>query len=432
VNPDFPGYRGDDVPGDMPEELPGDIVSSEPGLGALLGMLSADATPDELTGESAALAMFRANRQPAVPAPSPAEPDLAAAGFGADEFGADEFGADEFGAGEFGADEFGAGGTRPFQPLAFGPPAAEPRLLEPQTGPAPRPIRRSARIDGGSQRHGRRVGLMAAAVTLAAAAGFAVAAYTEALPAPLQQAAYHVLGFVGVPAAHNQAPSEASSTSPGHARGHGSHKAAHSKPAASASPQPSDSGPASAAGPAGLSITVAHGRIQAGQSDMFIARLTGHAGGVAGASVTLLERRIGQMGWNVAGTATTGSNGSATITVPDLTSNAAFRIKGPHGGMSQPVLVTVTVPVSASVSGSGGMASKITVSSPLAAPGNIAVLQIMAGTHWMNLQMSRLNGANQAQFMVRNRAMQRMYRVVLLPTASHALSVSNAVKVPPR
>ena len=50
----------------------------------------------------------------------------------------------------------------------------------------------------------------------------------------------------------------------------------------------------------------------------------------------------------------------------------------------------------------------------------------------MSLQMAKLNGAKQAQFMVRSRLMQRRYRVVLMPTASHGLSVSNAVTVPPR
>jgi hypothetical protein len=60
------------------------------------------------------------------------------------------------------------------------------------------------------------------------------------------------------------------------------------------------------------------------------------------------------------------------------------------------------------------------------------VLQVLVGKHWMNVQMARLSGARQAQFTVRPRLRQRRYRVVLLPTASHGLSVSNAVVVPPR
>jgi hypothetical protein len=380
VSADFPGHRpGDDrpadVPGGMPGDLLGDIASSEPGLGALLGMLAADATPDELTGENAALAMFRANRQPAVPV---AEPGL-----------------------------LGAPGTS--GPRAGG-----------RSAPAGRHPRRQA----------RRVGLMAAAVTLAAAAGFAVAAYTEALPAPLQQAAYHALGFAGVPASHRSAPSAAPSHAPGNARGHGSSpKPGPSKPP---SPQPSSSGPVSLTGQASLSITVASGRIVAGRSDTFTAHLSDKSGSVAGASVSLLEREAGQSAWQQAGTATTGGNGTGVITASNLTMNAAFRLKGPDGTLSGPVLVIVMPPVSATFSGSKAKTGGITASSPLAAPGNIVVLQIQSGGHWMSLQMGRLNGANQAQFMVRSRLRQRRYRVVLLPTASHGLSVSNAVTVPPR
>ncbi|MGC1286154.1 MAG: hypothetical protein WA895_24840, partial [Streptosporangiaceae bacterium] len=64
MSTDFPGHPRDDLSGDVPGEHLGDFVASEPGLDALLGMLTADATPDELADEGAALAMFRADRQP--------------------------------------------------------------------------------------------------------------------------------------------------------------------------------------------------------------------------------------------------------------------------------------------------------------------------------------------------------------------------------
>ena len=271
---------------------------------------------------------------------------------------------------------------------------------------------------------------MAAAVTLAAAAGFAMAAYTSALPTPLQQAAYNMLRFAGVPAAHHPKPSAAASHSPGTTRGHGSsHKPG---PAASASPQPSGSSPVSLTGRAILSITVTSGRIVAGSSDTFTGQLTDKSGDVTGASVNLLERVAGQQAWQPAGTATTGSNGTAVITASHLTVNAAFRLEGPDGTMSRPVLVIVTPPVSAMVSGSGAMTPVITASSPLADPGDTVLLQVLAGRHWMTLQVGKLNGARQAKFMVRSRLRQRKYQVVLLPTASHGLSVSNAVMIPPR
>jgi hypothetical protein len=384
VGPDFPGHRPDDLSGDVPGEHLGDFVASEPGLDALLGMLTADATPDELADEGAALAMFRASRQP-----------------------------------------FAAG-----QPEAW-PPAAETRLLETPGTSVPHASGRSAAARRGSRRPTRRAGLMAAAVTLAAAAGFAVAAYTAALPTPLQQAAYQMLRFAGVPAAHHSKPAATSSSPPGNTRGQG-HPSSRPGPSASASPQPSSSAPVSLTGQASLSLSVTSGRIVAGTNDTFTGQLTDKSGGVAGASVNLLERAAGQRAWHQAGTSATGASGTAVITAPDLTENAAFRLSGPDGTMSRPVLVIVIPPVSAEVSGSGRMTSKVTASSPLAAPGNTVVLQVLAGKHWMNLQTAQLNGARQAQFMVRSRLMQRRYRVVLLPTASHGLSVSNAVTVPPR
>jgi hypothetical protein len=408
VSADFPGQYPDDLPGD----LLGDITASEPGLDALLGMLTADPTPDELTGETAALAMFRANRQPGLGAP----------------------------------------GTREFEPFALGPDASGPGVPAPGGPPIPGPRMPGApvpeppvpgaptipapRIPGprSSSRRGRRAGLMAAAVTLAAAAGFMVAAYTESLPAPLQQAAYHALGFVGVPAAGHSAPSAAASRPPGSARGHGSsHQPGQSpQPGAPASPKSGASGPAPASGQAGLSITAASGRIVAGGNDMFTGQLTGPSGAVAGASLSLLERAAGQRAWSLAGTATTSGRGSAVVSVSDLTTNAMFRLKGPDGALSRPVLVIVQPTVSARASGSSTHGFIVTADSPLAVPGDTVVLQIQVGAHWLNVQKGKLNQAGQAGFPVRPKARKSVYRVVLLPTASHGISVSNTVTVSPR
>ena len=383
MSTDFPGHRPDDLSGDVPGEHLGDFVASEPGLDALLGMLTADATPDELADEGAALAMFRANRQPFVAG----QPEASAAR------------SRDSSARDAGYVHSACQRPERGRPAWFTPPV-------------------------------HRAGLMAAAVTLAAAAGFAVAAYTAALPTPLQQAAYQMLRFAGVPAAHHSKPAASSPSPPGNTRGQG--PSSKPGPSASASPQPSSSAPVSLTGQASLSLSVTSGRIVAGKNDTFTGQLTDKSGGIAGASVNLLERVAGQRAWHQAGTSTTGANGTAAITAPDLTVNAAFRLSGPDGTMSRPVLVIVIPPVSAEVSGSGAMASKITASSPLAAPGDTVVLQILSGKHWMNLQLAKLNGARQAQFMVRSRLMHRRYQVVLMPTASHGLSVSNAVMVPPR
>jgi collagen type IV alpha len=434
VSADFPGHHPDDLSGGIPGDLLGDITASDPGLDALLGMLTAGPTPDELTGETAALAMFRANRHPVTPVPGLHEPSLGGAGLG--------------GAG------VGGSGTREFEPFALGPDASEPSVpVVPGPGaptipgprmpgapvpepPAPgRPTVPGPRIPGprSSSRRGRRAGLMAAAITLAAA-GFVVAAYTEALPRPLQQAAYHALGFAGVPAAGYSTPSVAAAPAPGSARGHGSsHKPAHSQqPGAPASPKPGASGPAPASGQPGLSITAASGRIVAGGNDTFVGHLTGPSGAVAGASLSLLERAAGQRAWSLAGTATTSSSGSAVMSVSDLTTNAQFRLNGPDGALSGPVLVIVLPPVSAGVGNSGGHGVSVTASSPLAVPGDTVVLQLQFGARWLNVQKAQLNRARQAGFQVRPQGRQSVYRVVLLATASHGTSVSNTVTVSPR
>jgi hypothetical protein len=330
--------------------------TGEPGLDVLLGLLASDPTPDELSGEHAALAMFRGS----------------------------------------------------------GPPAAG-------RGPAPGPARSRA-----PQR--RPVGRLAAAVTLAAAAGFAAAAYTTNLPMPLQQAAYRALGFAGVPRPHHPARGgphpggpAASSPAPG----------GSASPATSASPAPGSASPPPA-GTVRLSLSAAQGRIPAGGNDAFTARLTGTNEPVAGATVTLLERAAGQPGWRPVGSAATGGNGSATVTVSGLVTNAAFRLSGPDGSMSQPVLVVVLPPVSARVTvGPHGQPGMVTAASPLASAGDTVILQVRTGNHWMDVQQRTLDHNRQAGFAVRpggpGGGPGRAYRVVLMPTAAHGLSVSNTV-----
>lgn len=508
MSTEFPGHRPDDpnqVPGDLPSNFPedplghmhgdlmDDIVSSEPGLDALVGLLTSDATGEELTSEQTALAMFRAHQLPVIPLPglgadASAAPGVVAPGtpggygppafdpseyrppaFDPSAYGPPAYGPPAYGppaVGTPGVGELGFGppmpgepaygplgvgmpgvGTAPgdtreigppgFGPPGFGPPGFGPpdpwasAPSAPPSGPGapalPGPGMPESRRPG----RGRRAGLMAAAVTLAAAAGFAVAAYTESLPMPLQQAAFQAFGFAGVPSAHHSAPGATASHSPGHGRRHGSHQPGQSQqPGASASPQPSAS-----ATPAGLSlsITSSSGRITAGEDDTFTGQLTSHAGPVANVSLTLLERVAGQPNWVLAGNATTGSSGSGAVTATDLTRNAAFRLRSADGALSRPVVVIVTPPVTASLgAGSGAHSATVGVSSPLANPGDRVALQMKSGATWVSVQMARLNSGDQASFLIRIRPKLRMYRVVLLPTALHGISVSNAVAVPPR
>ncbi len=405
MNADLPGDPLQDRPGAVPDPLPGDllgdIASSEPGLDVLLSLLAAEPTPDELAGQSAALAMFRSSRPPAAALPGPPAPEPSAPGLRAP-------------------------GPHASRPHAAG------RASRPHQ-PSPRELSRQS--SGWRTRSARR---LAAAVTLAAAAGLATAAYTEALPTPLQHAAYGVLGFAGVPDVPRPAPATVSSNPAGRGRAHGRSRAPGAAQASTpASPQPGSSpsalSPPRPAGAAGLSVTAASGRIVAGGSDTFTGRLARRGRAVAGVRLSLQERTAGQISWRPVGSATTGADGMAVVTAKDLTRNAGFRLAGPGQEVSRPVLVIVVPQVSVSVtSGPGGPADMLTAGSPLASSGNAVVLQVWTGTRWRSAQARGLNTARQAAFLVRLAAQSREYRVVLLPTVAHGLSVSPTVTIPPR
>jgi hypothetical protein len=351
-------------------DLPDDLGPLEPGLDQLISALTAGPTRDELAGEPAALAMFR---------------------------------------------------------------AAAPRA--PLTAPAPAPPARRRR------RYGRR--RLAGVFALALAGGLVAAAYFAVLPEPVQHAAYRVLGFVGVPDAHHPAPSTSPSASA--PAGHRTSQAAGRSPSgaaspaprpgesASAAPQPSPSGAAAPPVPAWLYLTAARYRIVAGSSDSITALLTDQQGrAVPGQQLTLQERATGSATWTPAGQAATGSGGSAVLTVQSLTANAWLRLTGPDGTQSRTVLVIAVPAVTVTVaSGQQQRADTLTASSPLAVPGNLAVLQIRSGGGWLSLRSHQLSQARQAVFVVPVRLVGQLYRVALIGTLTHGASASAPVVIPP-
>jgi hypothetical protein len=80
--------------------------------------------------------------------------------------------------------------------------------------------------------------------------------------------------------------------------------------------------------------------------------------------------------------------------------------------------------------GPHGRTTVLTVRSPLAAPGDAVVLQVWAGSRWLSLRARRLDGSDQAEFLLRHRVRGRLCRVVLLGTAAHGRSVSQPAVVP--
>ena len=408
-----PGVPGPGVPEpgvpepDLPGDLFDDIVSGEPGLGKLFGVLTSGPAPAELSGAGDALAMFRAHAQPSLPSQPglPSQPPATAV----------------------------PGPLAP-EPRAPGPRAPGAHASSPHA-PGTRASRTSLTPKTRSIFNARAPRRLAAVtVTLAAAAGFAVAAYTSTLPAPVQHAAYRVLGFAGVPDTRRGAAGALGARHPaGHRHGHGAQgTGAGSVPSAGASPQPgasvSPSGSAPAGGQAGLSVVAASGRITSGGSDTFTGQLSGSGRSVTGVRLSLQERPVGQLTWRVVGSAVTGSTGGARVTASGLTKNAWFRFAGQSGALSKSVPVIVVPPVSlGSAAGPGGRADLLNVSSPLASPGDTVVLQAWTGQRWRNVVARSLNGSLRVAFMVRTPAKSQQYRAVLLGTVDHGTSVSRTV-----
>lgn len=284
----------------------------------------------------------------------------------------------------------------------------------------------------------RRSRWLAAAGTVMAAAAITVAAYSQALPAPLQNMAYHVLGFVGVPQAHPVAHTPGTTRPTRPARSHGAAQAGDgtpkpATPAAHASPRPTPAKPASASAPASLSVAVLSHRIVAGHGDVFIARLTKQGNAVPGARIYLLERTPGERAWHVTANATTGPGGRAVVSVPDLTTNASFRFRGPHGALSRPVRVIVAPRLFVTITKGPRKASEtLTAGSPLATPGDLVILQVRVGGRWLTLQVRALYVGDRVRFVVKIVGERRAYRVVLRPTKAHGRSVSKPITLTPR
>lgn len=369
----------------MPDDTTGD-AGPPPGLDQLFGALTAAPAARELAGESAALEMFRASRLPAVPRHRP---------------------------------------------------VIRPRML-------------------------------AAAAVIILIAGFAGAAYGSALPAPVQHVAYRVLGFIGVPnsgggdsghSRHGSAgqPSSLSpsqpgkhpvpasgspSPNPGPSSGSATHPSSAGSPSPtgkqSSSPSPSPSGKQSSS-PApptdvALSATAASSLISAGGDDQITGTLTSHGKALAGQQVTLQRHLHGHPGWQPDGQATSAKDGQVSLPVTDLTTNLAFRLAGPVGALSAPVLVRVIPQLSARlVIGAQDAKARLTVSTQYAVAGDIVLLKKLILGVWETVQTGRLGAAGKHVFVIQvppNHS--RRFRVVLLSTVVHAKAGYGPVIVPRR
>jgi hypothetical protein len=177
-----------------------------------------------------------------------------------------------------------------------------------------------------------------AAVTAAAAvvfAGLVTAAYTHALPGPVQDAAHSVFAPLGVPGGH-QSP-------PGTAPGQG--------PAAiTAATQPGDcpgcatvfKTPSPRTGNHYVvTVSGARVRVPAGVVAVLAGRVAKNGSPAADVRVALVARTLASPQWRIVATAVTGPHGGFRFVTPPLTASVVFRVVAPDGAYSGPLKVAV-------------------------------------------------------------------------------------------
>ena len=147
----------------------------------------------------------------------------------------------------------------------------------------------------------------------------------------------------------------------------------------------------------------------------------------------LIEHVDGVPGWRYAGRAVTDRRGDVTFTVQHLTGNASFRLTGPKGATSLPVVVTVIPPVSLHLTAGPKQGTDLlTAVAPFAETGDPVVLQELSGGVWRSIREHSLDLGHQASFTVRiPKSGGLEYRVVLPKTSRHGRARSNQVRVAP-
>ena len=274
--------------------------------------------------------------------------------------------------------------------------------------------------------------MRSAAAAVVVAAGVA-ATYAAVLPAPVQHIAYRLLDGIGVPDAHHPSARPSAATIPSTA----------SNSAVSASAVPASPGPTGTPAPnpaqnlvpaQDLVLAPAYIQIPADGDDVLSGRLAPGGRAEPGVRVRLLEHAEGQPGWRSAGSAVTDRQGDVTFTVQHLTSNASFRLTGPKGATSLPVLVSVIPSVSLHLTaGKRPGTDLLTAVAPFGDTGDAVVLEEWSGGIWQSVGEHWLDRDHQASFAVRIPASGRLeYRVLLPQTDSHGSSVSGQVRVAAR
>jgi hypothetical protein len=308
--------------------------------------------------------------------------------------------------------------------------------------------RRGARLAG---RFGAGATILVVGIGLS---GGVAAAFGRVLPSPIQQVAHHLLGPVGVPAPHHHAVRAATTSAPAtvtpsttpsagpaqpttpvhhhsskrhvvpparrEAKRHATATPAPTPDPTPPTPSPTPTAPAVAA----VSVSVTSADVQPGATDAATARVTTSAGEpVPGATVTLQEQFAGESDWSTAGTATTDSNGSATIGLPTVTHNLVLRMLTRGGPHSSSVDVTVVPPVSVSLDDGTNGTTDVTVQAQGAQAGDTVELARRQDGAWQAIGSGVLDGSGAVTFAVTPPPRgTTTYRATLSATTAHGAS----------
>ena len=176
---------------------------------------------------------------------------------------------------------------------------------------------------------GRLAALAAAGII--AVAGLTAAAYAQALPGPMQQAAHTVFAPLGVPESQQQPGHPAAETI---ATSGGKSRRAGGASSRTPSPRPGDDYL--------LTLTASRVRVPAGAVVELGGQVTDRGRAAAGVPVRLFERLAGSATWKPVRTGVTGPRGGFRLLSPPLTTTAVFRVvAGPGNAHSGAVRVTV-------------------------------------------------------------------------------------------
>jgi hypothetical protein len=176
----------------------------------------------------------------------------------------------------------------------------------------------------------RRLAALGAA-GLTAVGGLTAAAYAQALPGPVQQAAHTVFAPLGVPESQQQSGHPAAETI---ATSGGKSRRTGDTSAKTPSPRPGDGYL--------LTLTASRVRVPAGAVVELAGRVTDRGRAAAVIPVRLFERLAGSATWEPVGTGVTGPRGGFRLLSPPLTTTAVFRVvAGPGNAYSAAVRVTV-------------------------------------------------------------------------------------------